>query len=478
LEIGKAGSHIYSIMCGVLIAAAVMSSCSRKDEKTATGGLSRGALESDFAGKVSAMLGNDTLSAVDSVRLLQYAYQMTACDAQLYKLQNSLLYSYFDACNRRCETNGCSGGDLAATAMAYYLDGKADSARAVCEKADGGSNSAEANEIVGVLEAATGDRAPEAITSLIERGHIKTAAARALLTVVSIDLGAPTGEWARKLAGENDRSADLQYALAYSLAETGNIGKAWRALPDFPPLSRAFPEPSFSDKITVSDTVFTQKIYLPLGLYVRMRIDQLLLKELFSGEFSNEVDLRALQALSFAKGLASQVADPMAATQASAVPSDPREEVCYSLNLAAIGYADYEGYRAIKHPVSRALFLKYIMDHSSSVPEGIWDTLLISEINNARVQVIWESRIMLSEALLTRLGPQEAFRIIGNFGISDLSVRNNSPEWLAIYARSGLEDASQLSLITQIIFNLSQHYPYTIGLYELSQSYNHLCKYY
>lgn len=410
------------------------------------------------------------MTSADSLKLLQYCYQMTALDNELYQLQNALIKSYFAACDHKCETGKCSDGAIASAAMAYFLDGRADSALALCDmiRSSGNSEPAEIARIIrNVYEG-----------KQMQADRVKTASGIAFLTVVS-DSSYKADYIAVKL--KKNKSLDLQYALAYALAESpAEIGKAWSALPDYPPYSRSFPEPSFIDEIKTSDTVFTERIYLPLGLYIRKEVDNLLLTSLFLQTKNEEhaADINALKAFAYLRGIGGIKGDFCS----SATPednSDPRSELVYSLKMAQADSSGPSGrLEALKHPVSRAAYLEYLIDHGSDKNRDRLNALLMAEVDSSRARMIWESRVLLSSALARQLGPVEAFRQMGNFGVSDLTVHNNSPEWLAIYAQAGLYDGSQLGLVSQVIFNLSQHYPYLIGLYEIAQSYNHICKYF
>jgi hypothetical protein len=133
---------------------------------------------------------------------------------------------------------------------------------------------------------------------------------------------------------------------------------------------------------------------------------------------------------------------------------------------------------SLHYPISRAAYLEYALVHYDGNNRAKIGDLLKVEVDSSRTHMIWENRVLLSLALSYQLGPADAFNQMGSFGVSDLSVQNNSPEWLAIYAHAGIEEGSQLGLVSQIAFNLGQHYPYVMGLYAVAQNYNHICKYF
>jgi hypothetical protein len=456
----------------------IFPACSKKVKQVSVDDTQRGNLETDYAGKVTFLLASQVMASADSLKLLQYCYQMAALDAELYKLQNTLIKSYYNACDQKCETGKCSHGDIACAAMACYLDGATDSALALCQSlGPDGKTGPEAREIALIIRSALSTNSQNELSELI-KSQPKTASALAFLSIVATNKGIPQGVIEGKIG--KSKLLDLQYAHAYALTKSPDIKEAWAALPDYPPYSRSFPDPSFIDKIQMADTILTEKIYLPLGLYVRKQIDNLLLTTLFAEIHGEEsaADISALKALAYARDLGGISSDFLAANSQEN-PQDPRTELLLSLKLAQSSPLNPASQMAgLRFPISRAAYLQYAIYHTTEADRAGLTQFLMAEMDTSRMHMIWESRVLLSLALTRQLGQVEAFRQMGNFGVSDLSVSNNSPEWLAIYARAGLFEGSQLGLVSQLIFNLSQHYPHLIGLYEMAQSYNHICKYF
>ncbi len=470
------GQSLQKYIPYLLLALLTLAACGQKKEEKSQPTSERGGLESDYAGKVGLMLASGNAAAEDSIKFAQYVYQMAACEAELYRLQSALVKSYFLACDEKCERQRCSDGDFMSLAMVYFLEGADDSAAAVVARMANKAGAGESADIARVILSVQvgGDH----FLRDYDHGTFRTSAAAAFAAVAAINRGEAASEWADRLAKIKSQPPDIAYARAYCLAAQGKVSEAWESLPDYAPLSREFPEPSYSETISSSEGENQRKVFLPLGLYVRKEIDKALLSSVLSGTYGAEYasDIEALKALAFVKGLGAegeQFARPVAADGAPG----PKEELLSSIELSSRGQAGaLERLDSLRYPVSRAAYLGRLASRYP-LEDGL-ARVLLAEIDSSRQRVIWESRILLSRALLDVAGPQEAFKSISNLGISDLSVRNNSPEWLAIYARSGLGEASQLSLASQVIYNLCQHYPHAIGLYELVQSYNHLCKYY
>jgi hypothetical protein len=484
LKIAKT-SLILKLASTLLILGLMLVYCARKTENVKTVS-DRGSLESDFSGKIAAFLTRNDMTPGDSIKLAQYAYQLAALESEFYQLQNELIKSYFVACDEKCQTHKCSDGEIISAAMAYFLGGAADSAGALAGRL--GDTKREFREITKVIAAASaGD---EALGRLYVSGVVTTPLATAFLAIASLDRNAKPADWEAILKEIKSDLPEIQYARAYALAlnciqtSTGcHRIEAWQRLPDFAPLSKVYPEPSFTETIKTSEGPIIKKIYLPLGLYVRMQIDNLLLREILDRldypNFAYSIDIQVLKALSSIKNLGGIKPGwyPEAASNGNFQKSDQRQELLSSLRLAKASLSNSaSSLDSLSHPISRAAYLKILADHHPTLSDI--DKQIYAEIDSSRQHIIWESRILLSVAMIDAVGPEEAFRHMNNLGVSDLSVRNNSPEWLAIYARASLSEASQLSLATQLIYDLSQHYPYTIGLYELVQSYNHLCKYF
>jgi hypothetical protein len=446
----------------------------------------RGQEESDFAGKVLTMMESDSLAGVDSVKLLQYVYQMTALDNQLYRLQDALIKGYFNACNEKCEKGQCSPGDVANAAMAFALNRDYDSAARLCQRIGTDKKAGlEVGEIIRLTLAAGNTDSVSVLVGSREKGEIKTHLGLAYCAVLTVNRGMTPREWVAILDEEKARSGayslDLQYAHAFALVLVGDITGGFRRMPDYIPLVKFFPPPSFSERVKIGDSIFVEKIYPPLALYIRKEIDRCLLMNLLGRDYGPEKknDVAALKALAIVKGILNSHDTLPLSNYADSASDTPQAELVHSARLAlSPDPAWTKNLASLRYPVSRATFLEYIVDNAVDKHDPKLIRAVFSEADSARARTIWEERALLSEAMLEVAGPAEAFPRMSNFGVSDLSVRNNSPEWLAIYARAGLEQGSQLSLVTQLVFNLSQHYPYTIGLYEIMQSYNHLCKYY
>jgi hypothetical protein len=361
--------------------------------------------------------------------------------------------------------------------MAYCLDNDLDFAVSLCELIEGyGTPSKEAAEISRVIRILASVNAREALTELDRSGALKTPSGIAFWAVAALENGLDPKAWVRKPPGGKSEALEKQYAAAYAAALTAGVRSGWEMLPKYAPLARDFPPPSFVEDVRTSDSVYTQKIYLPLCSYIRMRLDKMLLEEALAENYpaANQIDLAAIKSLAAAKGLWSGEIPPADESAAA----DPRAELVRSLAMAGDGSGIDGRLNALRHPVARAAFLKSVVDATGPAAGADLGQVIVTEVGNTRDRIIWESRILLSEAMLGVMTAPDAFRLMGNYAVSDLSVRNNSPEWLTTYARAGLSEASQLSLVTQLIYNLSQHYPQAIGLYEIVQNYNHLCKYY
>lgn len=475
-----------SIVClALIITGFVWLSCDR-DERKPDAQQAESKLDTDFSGRLTAALAADSVSAADSLNLLQLAYQAASFSAQFYNLQNALTKSYFYACHEKCEKASCSPGNILAAAMCYYLEGNADSAVLLCDLIESSDEKRanEATEIAAVIrQAAVPDRN---LYSYYKETKLKTPVAIAFLAVADIDNGGSPKAWAADLQQYNKRAEfqPLAYAYSYALAQTGEIINAVNELTYYPPLTKNYPAPSFTEKVMIADSLFTQEIYLPQDLYIRMRIDDLLLRSLLDKALESTANpaARAIAALAEVKRLRGPQQEPLIARQAdqsaqAATDIPATEEIVKALALVpSANLTVAERLKTIDNPIARAAFIKKSADQARLGENQ--EPLLDQEVNLLREQPFWEGRILISEALMKALGGPAAFKKMSNFGVLDLSVRNNPPEWLAIYARAGLEEGSQVALITQIIFNLTQHYPYAIGMYETMQMYNHLCKYY
>ena len=444
-------------------------------------------LDTDYDGRLIATLTADSLNAADSVKLLQLAYQAASFNSQFYALQNALIKSYFYACHEKCEKASCSPGNIIAAAMCYFLEGNADSAGQLCNLFDRSSQepAPEAVEIAAIISHDAGPRDNSNLYAFYQEKKFKTPVAISFLAIADIDNGGAAKVWAADLQQLDKQGASqpLGYAFAYALAQSGQISKAIRELAYYPPLAKDYPTPSFTEQVMIADSAFSQAIYLPQNLYVRERIDDMLLRSLLDKTLKSTHNpaAKAIAALAEVKNLYSSERDLLSAEQAGSEPAgseaDPSQDI-----LRALAYASSdempvaERLKTIKNPIARAAYIKCETDKArlGAGEAPIFDR----EVDLLREQAFWEGRILLSEALVKALGGAAAFKKMSNFGVLDLSVRNNPPEWLAIYARAGLDEGSQVSLITQIVFNLTQHYPYAIGMYETMQMYNHLCKYY
>jgi hypothetical protein len=432
-------------------------------------------LETDYAGKIKAFLSRSDLTVDDSIKLVQAAYQMASLDNELYNLQSELILRYFDACDQKCQSHKCTDGEIIAAAIAYYFKGNTDTVAIFCSQVD------KSDKVCHELSLIIGSAADNGNSFNAEQllQEINSPLSIAFLSVLALDKGSQF-KFNDKLASLNPSQPEVIYSRAYALALQGDVVAAWNLLPYYAPLSRNYPEPSLVEEIKGDGNTISKKIYFPLAYYIRAKIDQLLLSKLI-GEMSNESylsDIAAVRALSVAKGL------PLVHLSQSTLDSlltlvgsdNPKGELLISIKAALSSPDPVAGLMKLKFPVSRAAYLRCWLTNNKS------DTKLsdniFAESDSSRRRVIWESRIFLSNAMISAAGEVEAFRRMSNFGVSDLSVRNNSPEWLAIYARASLSEASQLSLASQLIYNLSQHYPNTIGFYETVQNYNHLCKYY
>jgi hypothetical protein len=350
-------------------------------------------------------------------------------------------------------------------------------------EATGKKPATEAAEIAAIIRNDSSN-----LYSYYKENKIKTPVAISFLAIADMDNGGSSNAWSADLeqADKKGDSQPLGYAHAYALARSGEIVKAIKALAYYPPLTKDYPGPSFTEQVRIADSVFSQKIYLPQNLYVRQRIDDMLLSNLLDKALKSTDNpaVKAIAALAevkklydFQQGMPSATPTAQSGQAPGSAAADPAEEILRALALAASDKQPVaESIKTLKNPIARAAYLKFLADNSGL--DKRQEPLLDQEVNLLRDQAFWEGRILLSEALVKALGGASAFKKMSNFGVLDLSVRNNPPEWLAIYARAGLDEGSQVALITQIVFNLTQHYPYAIGMYETMQMYNHLCKYY
>jgi hypothetical protein len=468
-----------------LLSTVVLFSFCGKGKEKADGVTERGNLESDYIGKITALINTDSLAGQDSLKLLQYAYQAASLDARLYELQNALVKSYFWACHAKCEKQRCSPGNIIAASVAYALDGNLDSAVVLADLTNREliGKSAEVAEIVQLIRLLIEHKADGDLLQPYYDGRLKTPAAIDFWAIITLDMGAPPDNWLGILTREIKKSSSpsLKYAFAYAQSKSGNPLQAWRLLPDYVPLANSFPPPSFNEEVTIGDSIYSQKIYLTVDLYVIKQVSQAFSKNLLEKyPNQNSASVKALIALAKTKGL-EQFKNLAAAVDSPGEqpPQNPAGQLLNAIRLAEIkSGAPAENLATLSDAVSRAAFLKTASDNAGPKNKDQVRELILAEIDSSRANRVWESKVLLSLALRQCVSPSKAFSRMNNLGVSDLSVRNNSPEWLAIYAETGLEESSQMALVSQIGFNLTQHYPYAIGVYELMQNLNHICKYY
>ena len=477
----KDGNFFPPVIVLFLTAAVTLWSCAQKGGKSASGEDGQ-ILKADFAGRISAITELQSATPSDSLKLLQLAYQSASFSSQLYQLQNAIVRAYFYACDQRCEIHQCSPGNIIAAAMSYLLDNNADSANDLCSLINSKiqDTPVEVREIKEIIEFVIDNGENSELMPLYFEGRVKSTSGIAFLAVLNIDRGPSPDYWIRSFEKKtiDSDSPSIRSVYAYALAGRGEIIKAFEALPDYPPLAKQYPLPAFIEPVRISDSIYTQNIFLPVDLYIRKSIDALFFRRI-TDIVSGSSDVEALKALARVKNFDSFKADhaPISDRVSGTAPSGASEEIVYAISLATDSETSIsERLESLKNPVARAAFFKYLT--ASSKQTDVHTTLLDKEIDNSRKNDYWESKILLSEAMIDAFGDEISFRKMSNFGILDLSVRNNPPEWLAIYARVGLAEGSQVALVTRIVFNLTQHYPYAVGLYEIIQSYNHLCKYY
>jgi hypothetical protein len=457
-------------------------SCGKSKEQ-ATPAVDRSNIESDYVGKINALTDSDSLNAQDSLRILQYAYQAASLDTRLYELHIALVKSYFWACHEKCENRRCSTGNILALAVVYALDGDLDSAIAIADLSNREllGKSAESDELVRLIRFLIEHKTESGLMQPCQDGWVKTPAALGFWSIITQNRGVSPDEWLGLLTKEIKKSDSplLKYAFAYTKFKLGNTPLAWKSLPDYLPLAKSFPPSSFNEEVAIGDSNYTQKIYLPIDLYVIKQIRQAFLKNLLEKyPDQNSANVNALTALAKIKGLEQFKSTSFPVSQSNSESGrSSAEELIYAIQLSQSSpqslAADFD---KLNDAVSRAAFFKSLADNATNNDK--YKELLLAEIDSSRGNRIWESKILLSLALRQTVSSAEAFSKLNNFGVSDLSVRNNSPEWLAIYAAAGLEETSQMALVSQIGFNLTQHYPYAIGIYELMQNLNHICKYY
>lgn len=468
----------------ILLFAVVIISCGNGKEKTPPA-VDRANIESDYVGKIAALMNSDSLSGQDSIRLLQYAYQAASLDARLYELNEALIKAYFWACHERCEKRKCSTGNIMAAATAYALDGDLDSALALTELSNWElvGKSAESAELARLIRFLNDHQSAKELMQPYQDGLVKTPAAICFWAILTLNKGVSADTWLAIITKEEKKSDSplLKYAFAFAQCKIGDVSRAWRSLPDYLPLVKLYPPPSFSEEVAIADSIYTQKIFLPLDLYIVKYIRQAFLKDMLEKyPDQNSASVQALITLAKIKGL-----EQFESVSYPVIQSDNqtgRSSAEQLLEAAQSGQSATSTPAAdldkLNDAVSRAAFLKIMADNHTKTNVDNLKGLLLAEIDSSRGNRIWESKILLSQALRQTVSASEVFSKLNNFGVSDLSVRNNSPEWLAIYATSGLAETSQMALVSQIGFNLTQHYPYAIGIYELMQNLNHICKYY
>lgn len=468
----------------VLCAAFLINSCG-KSKETSTPAVDRTNIESDYVGKIAALMRSDTLSAQDSMMMLQYAYQAASLDTRLYELNIALIKSYFWACHDKCEKRKCSTGNIMALAVAFALDGDLDSARVITGLSDRElrGKSAEADELVGLINILDERQSASDMMRPYKDGLLKTPAAKGFWAILTIDKGVSPNDWLTLLTKEMKKSdsPSLKYAAAYAKFKLGDIYGAWQSLPDYLPLAKSYPPPSFSEEVAIDDSVYGQKIYLPIDLYVIKHIRQAFLKNLLDKyPDQNSANVKALTTLAKIKNMEQFKAISFFDIQPdSQSRQGPAEQLLMAAWMSQSPKPELSNdLGKLNGAVPRAAYLKSIANGLIKDYKENYKDILLAEIDSSRANRIWESKILLSSALKQTVSASEAFSRLSNFGVSDLSVRNNSPEWLAIYATVGLEESSQMALVSQIGFNLTQHYPYAVGIYELMQNLNHICKYY
>lgn len=467
-----------------LCAAVLINSCG-KSKETSAPAVDRTNIESDYVGKIATLMRSDTLSAQDSLRMIQYAYQAASLDARLYELNVALIKSYFWACHDKCEKRKCSTGNIMALAVAYALDGDLDSAKTITGLADRElrGKSAEADELVSLINILDERQSANELMRPYNDGLVKTPAAKSFWAILTIDKGVSPNDWLSLLTKEMKRSdsPSLKYAAAYAKYKLGDICGAWQSLPDYLPLAKSYPPPSFSEDVAIDDSVYNQKIYLPIDLYVIKHVRQAFLKNLLDKyPDQNSPNVKALAILAKIKSMEQfKTISFLDVQPGSRSGQSPAEQLLMAAWMSQSPELKLSNDLSnLSDAVSRAAYLKSIANGVIKDIKENYREILLAEIDSSRANRIWESKILLSSALKQTVSASEAFSRLNNFGVSDLSVRNNSPEWLAIYATVGLEESSQMALVSQIGFNLTQHYPYAVGIYELMQNLNHICKYY
>ena len=308
--------------------------------------------------------------------------------------------------------------------MAYFLDGASDSTATLLAAL--ARHDVEFGEIPIVIHEASAG--PERLSKILASGEIKTPLALAFLCVVALERGVAPAVCADALAKVNSELLEVDCARAFAHAKAGNsdpmgrqVVDAWRSLPDFAPLSRNYPEPSIVEDVKGDSNSVSKKIFLPLGLYVRMRVDELLLRQVLNRAYEPDfsADIAALKTLSAIKGLGGiepdwQTLDSLAKALGQ---DNPRGEL-----LACIGLARQSGaeplskLNGLRFPVSRAAYLDYLAEQNTSGDDLA--PAIIAEIDSSRQRLIWENRILLSRGLLKVTDPQKAFQALSNLAVS------------------------------------------------------------
>jgi hypothetical protein len=470
------------------------SSCSKKGGQSGVD-RTRSSFEADYAANMLKFLESKSPTAVDSLRFMESAYYLASLDDQLYRLQNLLIKAYFDACHRKCENKKCFPGNIINAAIAYYLDGGLDSALYLCGLLSSKDKSTplEVSEIRRIIEYLCSHKDIAQLRQWAGNGDIKTPSARGFLAIAALDLKDDPAFWQKNIrhSAGSAKSDPLVYAFAYAQARAGDIVGAWKKLPGYTPFDTAYPPPSFTENIMIGDSVLTQKIYLPFELYIRKEIDRQFFSRLLEASYGgqNRANRDALEILAEIKQIIDSdvIIERPAADYSGKNPLSFMDELRFALNESASAKPDPASVlNRLQNPISRTAFLKILT--AGNAPKNLKpsiDSLITAEISmlktgadNLSEKIYWQSCVFLSEAMLNVYDPMNAYDRMNNFGRLDLSIRNNSPEWLAIFARTGMTEGSDISLVTLIAYNLARYYPYTIGLYEIMQNYKLLCKYY
>ncbi|MCD6161513.1 MAG: hypothetical protein J7K40_03750 [candidate division Zixibacteria bacterium] len=478
-------------LSAAFIICVILASCGeRKDKSSAKQDLA--SFGSYYAGNISRILNADSLTAVDSLRILENGYYQASFNAQLFKFQKALAKSYFAACHEKCETKKCSPGNIINAAIAHYFDGCSDSVLFLCDLIDKTNKDIppEVNEIKTTLLTVMSVDWQGKLDDLIKTGDIKTPTGKSFLSIVSMDRAYDPNYWIDNISKKSKglEQLPLRYAYSYALALSGEVVKAWETIPDYAPFDTAYPPPSFTENLVIGDSTLAQKLYLPINLYIRKQVDEMLLIYLLNSGYAaiNPPSAVALKALSQIKKLsAPEIDSPFEASETDSLPGSFDKELTFILSHIEDNQNTSDIFKQLHNPISRAAFLKLLSDKPENDYSPEMTKLINGEINDVRKNIndlpeiiYWQSSIFLSGAIYNVAGPVESFSQLNNIGRVDLSVRNNSPEWLALYARVGLEEGSQISIVTLVSFNITRYYPYAIGLYETMQNYKLLCKYF